>query len=41
MGIIENKPNEATLWSLITIIYVVSLIVAYFVLSKWEKRKEI
>lgn len=40
MGIIENNPNEATLWSLITIIYVVSLSIAYFVFTRWEKRKE-
>ncbi|MFX1454751.1 MAG: hypothetical protein ACFFDB_05190 [Promethearchaeota archaeon] len=41
MGIIANNPNETTLWSMITIIYVVSLAISYFIFTRWEKRKGI
>ena len=37
MGVIEDKTNEIVLWSLITMIYVISLDIAYFVSTKWEK----
>lgn len=39
MGAIENNPNEIILWSLITVIYVVSLIILYFVAKRWEKNQ--
>ncbi|GAG57197.1 unnamed protein product, partial [marine sediment metagenome] len=34
---IENSATEVTFWLLITIVYIVSLIVAYFVIARWEK----
>jgi len=37
MGAIENNTNEVTFWSLITVVYIVSLIIAYFVVARWEK----
>ena len=37
MGVIEGKSNEIILWSLITIVYMISLVIAYFVLKRWEK----
>ncbi|MHA1986503.1 MAG: hypothetical protein ACW98D_07690 [Promethearchaeota archaeon] len=41
MGVLENSTNEVTFWSLITVVYVVSLIIAYFVITRWEKSKTI
>ncbi len=41
MGAIEIKPNEVTLWSLITVVYIVSLIIVYFVVKRWEKQQSI
>lgn len=41
MGAIEIKPNEVILWSLITIIYIVSLIIVYFVMKRWKDQKNI
>ena len=41
MGVVENNMNEIILWSLITIIYIVSLTIAYFVVKRWEKEKKI
>lgn len=41
MGVIENNASEATLWSLITIVYIISLTIAYFVLKGWEKQQKI
>jgi len=40
LGVINNNSNEVVLWSLITIIYIVSLIIAYFVLIRWEKEQK-
>lgn len=37
VGVIENNSNEVVLWSLITVVYVISLVIAYFVLIRWEK----
>ena len=37
VGVIENNTNEVVLWSLITVVYVISLVIAYFVLTRWEK----
>ncbi|MFX1375237.1 MAG: hypothetical protein ACFFA0_05445 [Promethearchaeota archaeon] len=37
MGIIENNSNEVILWTLITIVYIISIVIAYFVLSRGEK----
>ena len=39
MGAIENSATEVTFWLLITIVYIVSLIVAYFVIARWEKQQ--
>jgi hypothetical protein len=41
MGVIENNTNEVFLWSLITIVYIVSLIISYFVIARWEKKPKI
>ena len=41
MGVIENNINEVILWSLFTIIYIISLTIAYFVVKRWEKEKKI
>ena len=37
VGVIENNTNEVVLWSLITVVYMISLVIAYFVLTRWEK----
>ena len=37
VGVIENNTNEIVLWSLITAVYVISLVIAYFALTRWEK----
>jgi len=36
-GVIKNNSNEVVLWSLITVVYVISLVIAYFVITRWEK----
>ena len=41
MGVIENNPNEVILWSLITIVYMISLVIMYFVIKKKEATEEI
>lgn len=41
MGAIDNNSNEVVIWSLITIVYVISLVIAYFVLTRWEKEQKI
>ena len=41
MGVIENNANEAILWSLITIVYIISLTIAYLVVKRWEKEQKI
>ena len=41
MGVINENSNEVVIWSLITIVYVISLIIAYFVLTRWEKVQKI
>ena len=37
VGVIENNTNEAVLWLLITVVYMISLFIAYFVLTRGEK----
>ncbi len=39
MGAIENNSIEIILWSLITLIYIVSLIIMYFIAKRWEKNQ--
>ncbi|MFW9826474.1 MAG: hypothetical protein ACFFEY_02520 [Candidatus Thorarchaeota archaeon] len=39
MGAIENNSIEIILWSMITVIYVVSLIIMYIVANRWEKNQ--
>lgn len=41
MGVIDDNTNEVTIWSLITFVYVISLVIAYFVLIGWEKEQKI
>ncbi|MFX0034316.1 MAG: hypothetical protein ACFE9I_01585 [Candidatus Hermodarchaeota archaeon] len=41
MGAIAENLNEITLWTLITIIYIVSLVILYFVVKRWEKEQKI
>ena len=41
MGIINNDQNEIILWSLITIVYLVSLVILYFVIKRWETEKNL
>jgi Na+/melibiose symporter-like transporter len=41
MGVIENNMTEVTFWILITIVYIFSLIILYFVIKRWEKRQQI
>jgi len=41
MGAINNNNNEIILWSLITIVYFVSLITLYFVVKRWETENKI
>ena len=38
---ISNKASEAYLWALITFVYLISLIVAFFVFKKFEKEQKI
>ncbi|MBA7546678.1 hypothetical protein ES705_39070 [subsurface metagenome] len=40
-GAIDDNTNEAIIWSLITFVYVISLVIAYFVLIRWEKEQKI
>ncbi len=40
-GAFENNNNEVILWSLITIVYLVSLVILYFVVKRWETEKGI
>ena len=37
MGIIEENSAEIFLWTLITMVYVISLTIAYFVATRWKK----
>jgi len=39
MGVIENNSNELILWSLITIVYMISLVILFFVVKWWEREK--
>lgn len=41
MGAISNNGNEIILWSLITIIYIVSLVILYFVFKRWYTKKDL
>ena len=41
IGAIANNTNEVILWSLITIVYIISLVIMYFVVKKWEKEQKI
>ncbi|MFX0007172.1 MAG: hypothetical protein ACFFA7_06460 [Promethearchaeota archaeon] len=40
IGVIESNLNEVLLWSLITIIYIVSLVILYFVSKRWEGQQK-
>ncbi|MFW9940989.1 MAG: hypothetical protein ACFFFT_08105 [Candidatus Thorarchaeota archaeon] len=39
MGILNGNSDEVVIWSLITIVYIISLIVAYIVLMRWRKEQ--
>ena len=41
MGAIAENINEVILWSLITLVYIISLIILYFVVKRWEKEQKI
>ena len=41
MGVINSNSNEIILWSLITIIYLVSLVILYFVFKRWDTEKNL
>ena len=41
MGAIANNPNEFILWLSITIVYIISLLILYFVIKRWEKKQKI
>ena len=38
-GAISNNTNEITIWALITIIYIVSLAIMYYVAKRWKKEQ--
>ncbi|MHA2280414.1 MAG: hypothetical protein ACXAC5_06155 [Promethearchaeota archaeon] len=33
--------NEVGLWALITLIYIISLVIMYFILTRWKKEQKI
>ncbi len=37
----SKNPNDVMLWSLITVVYVISLIIMYFVIKNWQKEAKI
>ena len=39
-GIISNNLNEITLWTMITFVYIFSLVVAFFVMKKFKKEHD-
>ncbi len=40
-GVIENNSNEIIIWSLITIVYLISLVIMYFFIRLREKEQKI
>lgn len=41
MGAIDNNLNEMYLWLTITIVYIMSLVVLYFVTKRWEGKQKL
>ncbi|MFX1488187.1 MAG: hypothetical protein ACFFBI_03505 [Promethearchaeota archaeon] len=41
MGAIEGDTNQLILWLLITIIYISSIVILFFVIRRWEKERKI
>ena len=41
MVVIENNPNEIILWAIITMVYIMSLVILYFVKKRWEGKQNI
>jgi hypothetical protein len=41
MGVIENNSNEVMVWSLITLVYLVSLVILYLVVKRWERERNV
>lgn len=41
MGAIEGDTNQMILWLLITIIYISSIVILFFVIRRWEKERKI
>ena len=39
-GAIEKNVNKVILWSLITFVYAISLLVLFLILRKWEEEKK-
>ncbi|MBA7645248.1 hypothetical protein ES703_53003 [subsurface metagenome] len=40
-GVIENNSNEIIIWSLITFVYMISLVIMYFFIRLREKEQKI
>lgn len=40
-GVIENNSNEIIIWSLITFVYLISLVIMYFFIRLREKEQKI
>jgi len=36
-----KNPNDVMLWSLITVVYAISLTIMYFVIKNWQKEAKI
>jgi len=36
MGILNRNNNEVMLWSLITLIYIISLVILYFIIKRYK-----
>ena len=37
---VEGDTNQVIIWLLITIVYIISLIILYFVFKRWEKQQK-
>jgi uncharacterized sodium:solute symporter family permease YidK len=40
-GLLNNNLTEFFMWLLITIVYIISLIILYFVIKNWQKEQKI
>ena len=37
---VEGDTNQVIIWLLITIVYIISLVILYFVFKRWEKQQK-